>query len=93
MSRRKKVHVGVGSPTLHHYAVAVTVRISQFSGTPFSAPYSPKKTHLKNYPEDCLEQQDLSTTLSVNGRCPCPSLPEVCYVVQNEDSLNIIVKS
>ena len=46
-----------------------------------------QKNALKNYTEDCLEQQDLSTTLSVNGRSPCPSLPEVCYVVQNEDSL------
>ena len=52
-----------------------------------------QKNALKNYTEDCLEQQDLSTTLNVNGRSPCPSLPEVCYVVQNEDSLNIIVKS
>ena len=71
----------------------VTVRIVEFWGSPFPAPYSPQKTRLKIFPENCLEQQDLSTTLSVKGRSPCPSLPEACYVVQNKDSLNIIVKS
>ena len=78
---------------LHPYPFACDCENCKILGFAFPRSLLPPKNKLKNYTENCLEQQDLSTTLSVNGRSPCPSLPEACYVAQNEDSLNIIVKS